>query len=131
MGFQKGNKLGKRFSSEYQPAKKDTRPKLYRKFLVYGDMPAHECKAVVQSLMQYPREDLIKIMADTKTPGFVAVTARMIAEGDFKSLLDLMKFTYGTSLDITTNGKDLAPEPITIEVIHSADQVEDTDNTDI
>lgn len=131
MAFKEGNNYGKRFSKDYQPAKKDTRNKTFRKFLVYGELSARECKAIIQSMLQMSREELIKIASDPKSPGVIAVTAKMIAEGDFKALLDLLKFVYGTTLDITTNGKDISHEPITIEVITSPDQVEDTDNKDI
>lgn len=101
MPFQKGNKIGNRFSSTNQPA---NRGQNGRKFSIIkkskGDLSAEDCRKRIANILAQTRTQVLELATDTETDIFSAVISKSLAEGDFKALIELLKFTYGTKTEI-------------------------------
>lgn len=81
------------------------------------------------------RSDTLRKLKDpsaTMGEGLInQVIAKAAGKGDCKALMQIMEKVFGfrSNIDITTNGKDMVNEPLTIEIIDNRDKVStDKDN---
>ena len=120
MSFEKGNKYGMRFGSNNQP-KNRGRKKVSANIAMLEGLTKEECTRVICNLLQTSRSKINELSADKSTPIYQAVIAKSLSSGEFRSLMELLRFAFGTSLDITTNGKDIKQEQYIIRVVDDGD----------
>ena len=132
--FEKGNKFGNRFSSTCQPKKNGRKPRLYTIARKSYGIDVGEFRDVVLYLMQCTKKDLETVMNDDNTPVWVINIAQAIRKdmgiGRLSVLPELLDRVFGKpsqAVDVTSNGGPIVPvpEPITIEIIDSRDQIDD------
>lgn len=130
--FEKGNKFGNRFSSTYQPKKNGRKPRLYTIARKSYGIDVGEFRDVVLYLMQCTRAEVEAIANANDTPVWVINIARAIYKdagiGRLSVLSELFDRVFGKpsqAVDVTSNGGPIVPEPITIEIIDSRDQIDD------
>lgn len=87
--------------------------------------------------MQLPRTDLRNIAESDKEPIWVVNIARAIfkdtSKGVIFTLRELMDRLFGkaaSNIDLTSCGRPIANEPITIEIVDRRDQVKDMKSDD-
>lgn len=87
-----------------------------------------EIKTAISLCTSQDEEGLKKLLKDKSIPMLIRIVARkMLGDGGFEATMKLIENVYGKSLDITSNGKEIKPEPIQIEVITKSSQVEKKD----
>lgn len=97
--FEKGNKIGKRFSKDYQPRDNGRKPALYKIAEESYDVSKSEWFRTKQYLSQCPKYRLVEILEDEETPMWVIVQIRGLmkgaANGDTRVLEDIENRLFG------------------------------------
>lgn len=99
MKFEQGNKFGNRFSSTNQPLRAGRKVSTFNTLRKAG-LSAEDCKILIQYLLTLSREEITEIAKDKETPIFQGVIAKSLADGNFKALMELLRFTYGSKIEI-------------------------------
>lgn len=126
---------GNRFSSTNQPPNRGRKPKLYTIAKKGYSISLDEFREVSKYLVQSNKKELERLASDDTAPIWVVNMARALHKdtgaGRMYALSEILDRVFGraaSSVDVTTNGKDITTEPITIEVIHS--NLPNDENTD-
>lgn len=99
MPFETGHKFGNRFSSTNQPLRVGRKVSTFNTLRKAG-LSAEDCKILIQYLLTLSREEIREIAKDKETPIFQGVIAKSLADGNFKALMELLRFTYGSKIEI-------------------------------
>lgn len=71
------------------------------------------------------------IIADKEQPMALRIIARnVLSDKGFEAIERIFDRTIGKMLDVTTNDKDIKPDPLIVQVIDDATQVRHADSTD-
>lgn len=118
---------GNRFSSDNQPASRGRngrKPSLYRVAAKAYGISLQDFRDVASWLMQQPRPALEAIAkSDTEAVWVVTVARALLVDASKASsrtiseLADRLFGRSGTAVDITSAGKALTPDSITVEVV--------------
>lgn len=91
--FEKGNKIGKKFSKDYQPRDNGRKPSLYKIAEESYDVPKSDWFRTKMYVCQCTKERLMEILEDPETPMWVIVQIRGLmkgaANGDTRVLEDI------------------------------------------
>lgn len=81
-------------------------------------------------LCAFATEEQIKsLVMDKNRPMALRVIAKhVLSEEGYGAIEKILDRTIGKIIDITTNGKDMKPEPLIVEVIDKADQVDNPED---
>lgn len=63
-------------------------------------MSSDDCRTLISSLLTLSREEINEIAKNKEIHIFQAVIAKALAAGDYKALMEFLKFTYGTKSEI-------------------------------
>lgn len=105
--FKKGNKVGKQFSSTYQPAKNGRKPHIYTQIKDVYSISLDEYRKVVQFLMNSTKEEIVELGKAEDTPMWVVnLCSALINDtkrGTTYLLSELTDRLYGKPKQITEN----------------------------
>lgn len=97
--FEKGNKIGKKFSKDYQPRDNGRKLSLYKIAEESYDVSKSEWFRTKMYLCQCTKERLMEILEDPETPMWVIVQIRGLmkgaANGDTRVLEDIENRLFG------------------------------------
>ena len=130
MPFQPGHKLGKEFSSTYQPKVRGRRPSILKKLDKQYEISVTDRKKWYSYLQTLTVAELEGIINDKALPVWQSELARFVyrsvSKNDLSVFRELQDRFYGKStesIDITSKGESVKPEPMVIEVIDRREQV--------
>lgn len=145
MPFDKGNKIGNRFTSDKQPPRdrvgrkrntfKDCMKKVFNKTIPNG-MSEEDCERWEQFLIGAKKSELEAMAKNPDAPIYALNLATAIVadmkNGRTSTVDAIYQRHYGKAkkLDLTTNGKDMQVQAIQVEVIDSRDQIEKSEEDD-
>lgn len=128
--FQKGNKVGKQFSSTYQPKVKGRRPSFLKQLEKQYEISASDRKKWFAYLQTLTVTELEGIINDKSLQVWQSELARYVyrsvAKSDLSVFRELQDRFYGRaaeSIDVTSKGESIKPDPVIVEVIDSRDKV--------
>lgn len=120
----------KHFTSEYQPANRGRKKGIFNTD-GFEKLSSSDMALLFSELLQLNVEELQKIASDKNEPIIRSGMARaLIKDGTrgvtytLQSMFDRMFGKARQQTDITSNGKDISKEPLTIEIIDSRDKVD-------
>lgn len=107
MPFQKGNKIGPRFSSTNQPKKKRRNPinAVVKEFTKENEIPkADDVRRMYLSIMTMPKKKIEELYNSEEQPVLVRVVARAIlSKNGFDYIEKMLDRTFGKPTQVTEN----------------------------
>lgn len=88
---------------------------------------AQEISKIYMYIASLKEEELKKVLSDKELPMMTRIIARGVLDKKGLDVIErIMDRAYGKEqrIDITTNGKDLKPEPLTIQFVANKEQLE-------
>jgi hypothetical protein len=128
---------GKKFSSTYQPRHNGRKPKIYTIAKKENNkLGLEEYKETLMYLINTTTEEKQQLMADPKTPCWIMCVCNALLKDiekgstyTLQSIIERLFGKAGTSVDVTSKGKEITHEPITVEIIDKREQVEKDNET--
>lgn len=88
--FQKGNKIGNRFSSTNQPKKSGRKPMLYTQLKEVYEISYEEYKKVIMHIMNSTQEEIIELKNNPKSPMWVVNICAAILTDTSKGITTIL-----------------------------------------
>ena len=95
-------KKGKKFSSEYQPAKNGRRPSKLKKYIKRTELSSTDITDTITMIMAMSKEELIKLQNDESQPMLIRVFIKSylkdFEKGDLSNIEKLMDRAIGKAI---------------------------------
>ncbi|MBO4923392.1 MAG: hypothetical protein J5382_04615 [Bacteroidales bacterium] len=133
MPIPKGTTPGRKFSTTYQPKIKGRRPSVLKKLDKVYMISSEDRKKWYSYLLSLSVEELEVFINDKSLPIWQVELARFVyksvAKNDLSVFRELQDRFFGRateSIDVTSKGRAIIEEPLTIEIIDRREQVRNT-----